>query len=251
MGKKRGAHPRQNEQAGEILYGVCCFSVCTATLAFIFTIAFVKAARISSALKWAVLLLGVSTLYGFIKIMVSTPFVRSRKDAVDKMVVMAREHGATRGSTAVDLGSGDGRVVIALAKAGFQAHGYEFNLPLVLISKWRIWWNGLQDTAFVHWKSMYDVDFSYFNVVTCYQSDFAVKALAEKMDAGMQQNSVLVCNMFKIKAWKPVSRGVALRPWLANGRWPRISNDVNLSRAKRNPALVLFLCCGRRLSTKK
>ena len=35
------------------------------------------------------------------------------------------------GEKAVDIGSGDGRVVIALAKAGAEAHGYEINPLLV------------------------------------------------------------------------------------------------------------------------
>ena len=35
----------------------------------------------------------------------------------------------------VDLGSGDGRVVLEVAKRGVTAHGIELNLPLVLYSR--------------------------------------------------------------------------------------------------------------------
>jgi hypothetical protein len=100
------------------------------------------------------------------QVLVATPFVQSRQDVVDRMISMAYENGALRGSKAVDIGSGDGRIVIALAKAGFEAHGYEINLPLVVYSWCRIWRHGLSGTAFVHWESMFNVDFSVFAVVT-------------------------------------------------------------------------------------
>ncbi|KAJ7370211.1 hypothetical protein OS493_033836 [Desmophyllum pertusum] len=42
-----------------------------------------------------------------------------------------------QGSTLVDLGSGDGRVVITAARQGYQAHGYELN-------QWLVWYSRLQ-----------------------------------------------------------------------------------------------------------
>ncbi len=39
------------------------------------------------------------------------------------------------GPALVDLGSGDGRIVIAAAKHGIAAIGYELNYPLVLYSR--------------------------------------------------------------------------------------------------------------------
>ena len=51
---------------------------------------------------------------------------------VDKMLDMAR---LTPQDVVVDLGSGDGRTVIAAAKRGARARGVEFNPELVEQSK--------------------------------------------------------------------------------------------------------------------
>ena len=42
-----------------------------------------------------------------------------------------------KGERAVDIGSGDGRIVRALARAGAHAHGYELNPFLVFWSWWQ------------------------------------------------------------------------------------------------------------------
>ncbi|KKU26965.1 MAG: hypothetical protein UX39_C0005G0003 [Candidatus Magasanikbacteria bacterium GW2011_GWA2_46_17] len=51
---------------------------------------------------------------------------------------------------AIDLGSGDGRVVVALALAGAEAHGYEHNPLLVWWSRHKIRRAGLSERAFIH-----------------------------------------------------------------------------------------------------
>ena len=48
---------------------------------------------------------------------------------------------------AVDLGAGDGRLIIALAKAGIEAHGYEINPFLVSLARKNIKEAGLEDKA--------------------------------------------------------------------------------------------------------
>jgi DNA modification methylase len=60
-------------------------------------------------------------------IWVPTPF-----ELVDKMLEIA---GVTGKDFVIDLGSGDGRTVIAAAKLGAQAFGIEYNPEMVEISK--------------------------------------------------------------------------------------------------------------------
>ena len=60
------------------------------------------------------------------------------------------------GEKAIDLGSGDGRIVIALAKHGLHAYGYEINPLLVWGSNYRIRKEGLQQNAFIEWKSFWN-----------------------------------------------------------------------------------------------
>src|SRR3990167_10270805 len=68
----------------------------------------------------------------------------------------------------VDLGSGDGRIVIAFAKLGIESHGYEINPVLVAISRFRIRRLGLQNKAAIHFKDFWIVDLSEYNLVGLY-----------------------------------------------------------------------------------
>ncbi|KAJ8306863.1 hypothetical protein KUTeg_014947 [Tegillarca granosa] len=52
-----------------------------------------------------------------------------------------------RSGTLIDIGSGDGRIVIEAAKHGFIAKGVELNPWLVLYSKWKAWRSGVSRTA--------------------------------------------------------------------------------------------------------
>ncbi len=82
---------------------------------------------------------------------------------------------------AADLGSGDGRIVIALARQGAEAHGFEVNPVLTLISLRNIRRAGFHGRAFIHWKSFWRADLSRFDVVTLFQGSFVMRRLEAKV----------------------------------------------------------------------
>ena len=59
-------------------------------------------------------------------------YVPTRRKYVPRIIAML---DLKAGDKVVDLGSGDGRLVIALAEAGAEAHGFEHNPLLVMRSK--------------------------------------------------------------------------------------------------------------------
>ena len=66
----------------------------------------------------------------------------------------------------VDIGSGDGRIVLEAAKAGYAAHGVELNPWLVLYSKYRARRLGLSATATFSRADLWKSDMgNYDNVV--------------------------------------------------------------------------------------
>lgn len=73
-----------------------------------------------------------------------------------------------KGEKAVDVGSGDGRLLLALAEAGAEALGFEHNILLVWRSRRNIRQAGLSDTASVRWSNFWNEDFSAFDAVTIY-----------------------------------------------------------------------------------
>ncbi|XP_066216888.1 ATP synthase subunit C lysine N-methyltransferase isoform X2 [Saccopteryx leptura] len=80
------------------------------------------------------------------------PFVPATTKQIENVVKTLR----SRSGPLVDIGSGDGRIVIAAAKAGFTAVGYELNPWLVWYSRYRAWREGVQHSAKFHiadlWK---------------------------------------------------------------------------------------------------
>jgi formyltetrahydrofolate synthetase len=109
----------------------------------------------------------------------------------------------TPGDKAMDLGSGDGRLVIALAQAGAEAHGYETNPMLVWWSRYLIKRAGLQDRAFIHRESFWDVSFSSFSVVTLFGMTHIMERLAKKLHSELPLDAVIAANTYTLPGWKP------------------------------------------------
>ena len=104
---------------------------------------------------------------------------------------------------AADLGSGDGRLVIALAKRGLEAHGYEINPFLVLISRRKIRKLGLKNKAFVHFKSFWQTDLSAYDIITIFGIGFAMEKLEKKLQKELRSGARVVSNAFIFPNWKP------------------------------------------------
>ncbi|KAM6102233.1 ATP synthase subunit C lysine N-methyltransferase isoform 3-T3 [Theristicus caerulescens] len=76
---------------------------------------------------------------------VCLPFVPATATQIQNVLKMLEN----RSGSLVDIGSGDGRIVIAAAKRGFKAVGYELNPWLVWYSRYRAWRDGVhQNTRF-------------------------------------------------------------------------------------------------------
>src|SRR5688572_3270112 len=74
------------------------------------------------------------SLFDFIIILFfgGSVYAKSTDEIVVKMISLLEAKPAQK---AADLGSGDGRLLIALAKAGVESHGYEINPFLVWLSR--------------------------------------------------------------------------------------------------------------------
>ncbi|MDY6896079.1 MAG: SAM-dependent methyltransferase [Thermotogota bacterium] len=126
-------------------------------------------------------------------------FDPSKKRDVEKMVAIAEIKGE---EISADLGSGDGRVVIAFAKKGRQAHGFEINPFLVLISRLNIRRAGLKGKAFIHWKNFWKADLSKFDIITVFQVDFAMNKLENKLKKELKPGAKVISNQWTFPNWK-------------------------------------------------
>lgn len=76
------------------------------------------------------------------------PYVPTRARDLEELFKVAK---LTKKDVFIDLGSGDGRLVLAAAQRGIKSIGLELNPLLVLLSLWRI--RGVRKLASVHYKN--------------------------------------------------------------------------------------------------
>lgn len=128
-----------------------------------------------------------------------SPFIPSRRETVDIIIRLAN---IKKGDKVVDLGSGDGRLVIAAAKRGAVAYGYEINPFLVLWARLLILKNGLTKNAFVYWGNYWQKDLSSFNVIFVYGITYIMKDLEKKLQKELKPKARVVSNIFYFPNWK-------------------------------------------------
>jgi precorrin-6B methylase 2 len=92
-------------------------------------------------------------------------WVPTPDDLVEAMLDMAK---VTPDDIVMDLGSGDGRIVIAAAKRGARATGFEFNPNMVALSKKNAEKAGVSDKASFENADIFTSDFSKATVITMY-----------------------------------------------------------------------------------
>jgi len=127
-------------------------------------------------------------------------YVETKPETVKKIVDLANVKPGVR---AADLGSGDGRIVIALAEAGAEAHGYEINPLFTWLSNGYIRRLGLRGKAFIHRKSYWHEDLSKFDIITVYGYRPMMKRLEEKLKTELKTDARVICNKYHFPAWLP------------------------------------------------
>jgi SAM-dependent methyltransferase len=128
------------------------------------------------------------------------PFVPSPQEVVNKMVELA---GVGKNDTVYDLGSGDGRIVIAAAKKGARAIGFEIDPELVQQSRENIRKAGVQELAEIRNQDILTVDVSGASVVTMYLLPDVNLKLKPNLLKQLKPGSRVVSHAFDMGDWKP------------------------------------------------
>lgn len=106
------------------------------------------------------------------------------------------------GMRVIDLGSGDGRVVLEFAKLGALVHGYEIKPDLVERSKKRIIEANLQHNASILGSSFWDVDLSEYDIIYIYGMQSVLGRLEQKLEKEMKPGALFISNIFRLPHWK-------------------------------------------------
>jgi len=126
-------------------------------------------------------------------------WVPSPPAMVSKMLETA---GVTPQDLVMDLGSGDGRNIIAAAKLGARGIGVEFNADMVALSRRLAAEAGVADKAQFVEGDMYAADISKATVLALFLLPVNLNRLAPKF-LDMTPGSRIVGNTFGIDGWEP------------------------------------------------
>jgi hypothetical protein len=126
-------------------------------------------------------------------------WVPSPEETVAKMMEVGR---ITPQDFVIDLGSGDGRNVIAAAKLGARGLGVEYNNDMVELSKKIAAKEGVADRAQFVQGDMYKADFSKATVLALFLLPSNLLELRDKI-YNMQPGTRVVLNTFSIQDWTP------------------------------------------------
>jgi precorrin-6B methylase 2 len=126
-------------------------------------------------------------------------WVPTPPELVEKMLDMAE---VTPKDVVMDLGSGDGRNIIAAARRGATAVGVEFNPDMVELSQRLAKEAGVDGKATFVQGDMYEADVSKASVLALFLLPANLDKLRDKFLA-MPPGSRIVLNTFKVTEWEP------------------------------------------------
>ena len=125
-------------------------------------------------------------------------WVPTPRALVDKMLDLA---AVTPKDFVVDLGSGDGRLVVAAAKRGARALGVEYDPDMVALSRKNAAEAGVADKATFVQADMFEADFRQATVLALFLLPGNLRRLSPRF-MELAPGARIVSNTYKIDGWE-------------------------------------------------
>ncbi|KAM6197306.1 adenine nucleotide translocase lysine N-methyltransferase [Sarcoramphus papa] len=157
------------------------------------------ASGVAAWATWAVLLMP-----GFrrVPLRLQVPYQPSGPQQVANALALLRG----RSGKTVDLGSGDGRLVVEAYKQGLRpAVGYELNPWLLCLSNYRAWKAGYRGKVSFLKKDLWKVNLSDCYNVIVFLAPSVKPPLATKLLAELPDEARVVAGRFPFPSWTPTS----------------------------------------------
>lgn len=128
------------------------------------------------------------------------PYVPTSEEVVDLMLDVVN---AGPGDYLIDLGSGDGRIVIAAAKRGAVGHGIDINPKRIAEAKVNAVNAGVDNKVLFLEENIFTTDFSRASVVTMYLLNSVNLKLRPHLLEKLRPGTRIVSHDFDMDDWKP------------------------------------------------
>jgi len=162
-------------------------------------------------------------------------WVPTPDELITAMLDMAK---VTSSDYVIDLGSGDGRIVIAAAKRGARAMGIEFNPDMVELSRQNAEKAGVSEKATFVQGDIFEKDFSQATVVTMYLLPELNMRLRPKI-LDLAPGTRIVTHAFDMEDWEAdqsiMADGRTAYLWIVPAKvggtwtWKTTSGDAELA----------------------
>ncbi|XP_029173343.1 protein N-lysine methyltransferase FAM173B [Nylanderia fulva] len=111
----------------------------------------------------------------------------------------------SRSGSLIDLGSGDGRIVLAAAKHGFKAHGIELNTWLVWYSKFKALISGLSNNTAFFKQDLWKYNLGKYDNVVIFGVDEMMKDIEKKFNSELYKDSLVIACRYPLPNTRPIT----------------------------------------------
>lgn len=130
------------------------------------------------------------------------PYVGASARQVEHVLSLLRG----RPGKMVDLGSGDGRIVLAAHQCGLRpAVGYELNPWLVGLARLHAWRAGCSGSVCYHRKDLWKVSLRDCHNVSVFLAPSVLPLLEDKLQVELPAGARVVSGRFPLPTWQPVA----------------------------------------------
>jgi len=139
------------------------------------------------------LLLFIALLFSFMvfDLFLELPYVATQRKKIETIIKFAN---IKKGETVVDLGSGDGRLLIESAKRGAVATGYEINPFMIAISMIHRKLEGFENQIEIRKESLWKADLAVADVVFVYAKRISMKKFEDFIYKNSKKGTRIVVN---------------------------------------------------------
>ncbi|KAM8967007.1 ATP synthase subunit C lysine N-methyltransferase [Pelodytes ibericus] len=127
------------------------------------------------------------------------PYVPATNTQLENVLKMLQ----SRSGPVIDIGSGDGRIVIAAAKQGFKAVGVELNPWLVWYSRYRAWREGVHHNATFYISDLWKISFNRYTNVVIFGVPQMMPQLEKKLQMELDESARVIACRFPFPHWVP------------------------------------------------
>lgn len=135
--------------------------------------------------------------YGFYK---GAPFYPSKKKF---RAALLEELKQIKNPVIAELGSGDGRIAIDMARQGYRVSAFEINPFLTLISKLFAKLHRAKSLEILN-QDFLKQDLSKYNVIVTYLYPGIMQKIAAKLEKEAKPGTLVISNTFRIKSREPI-----------------------------------------------